>query len=107
LERRTTERVEALVVVMIGGHKRHAVTRNASERGLLIATRSKLELGDRLELQIPSKDTTIQVTGRVVRIDEPPDAEWRYLVGLELDEPLPHVVIEAGKETAAKLVGVI
>jgi hypothetical protein len=102
-DRRSVSRVDALVVVSLGEGRRHSVTRNVSERGLLIATRSKLEVGDRLELEMMTNSGTFSASGRVVRVDEPPGAEWRYLVGLELDAALPHDVIEDGADTAARL----
>ena len=90
-------------MVSLGEGRRHSVTRNVSERGLLIATRSKLDVGDRLEMEIVTKSGTFAASGHVVRIEEPPGAEWRYLVGLELDAALPPDVIEDGAETAARL----
>lgn len=101
-DRRAGTRVEALVVVKLGRDKL-GVTRNASERGLLIATRSRMSVGDRLELVIGATTGQIPVQGRVVRVDEPKDAEWRYLVAVDLDETLPRDVLEHGQEAAGKL----
>jgi hypothetical protein len=101
-DRRGKTRLDALVVVRLGeGHV--GVTRNASERGLLVATQIQVAVGDRLELVVGAKTGPIPVRGRVVRVEEPPGAELRYLVAIELDDALPRNVIEDGAKAAGDL----
>jgi hypothetical protein len=102
-DRRTSQRVESIVVVALDS-ERHAVTRNASERGLLIATRSRFSPGDRIEVTVYGKSASLRTGARVVRVDEtPPTESWRYRVALELDEVLPAELIEEGCAAAAQL----
>lgn len=104
-ERRTAERVEAIVIVELD-EGRHGVTRNVSGSGLLIATRSRFTPGDRLELTIHATSASIRSKARVIRVDEtPPTESWRYRIAVELEEPLPDLVIEDGARSAAKLLG--
>jgi hypothetical protein len=102
-ERRSAERIEALVIVGLD-EERYGVTRDVSERGLLIATRSRFTPGDRIEVTIHDTESSTRATARVVRVDEaPPEDSWRYRVALELDAPLTPRVIEHGTRAAAML----
>ena len=104
-ERRTSDRVEAIVVVALED-KGHGVTRNVSGKGLLIATRSRFSPGDRLELMVYASSGTVATNAVVVRVDEtPPEEAWRYRVALQLDKPLPESIIHDGAESAARLLG--
>ena len=101
-ERRTAERLEAMVIVQLDEQGRYGVSRDVSERGLLIATREELRPEDRLQVVVHVKDQSLQRTARVVRVERtPPTEEWPFRAALELDEPLPKEVIDAGTQTAA------
>jgi len=103
-ERRQSQRVEAIVVVELDKEGRHGVTRDVSEHGLLIATRFRFAPKDRLELTVHSADASFKTTATVVRVDEnPPNEEWRYRIGVHLDDALPADVIEDGARAAAAL----
>jgi hypothetical protein len=109
-ERRRESRVDSIVVVEVAsGEKagRFGVTHNASEHGLLIATRTSFKPGDYIELvvhQHDQQDSVIRLKGHVVRVEEtPPTFEWRYRVGIRLDEPLSKQVIQDGSEAATRL----
>jgi hypothetical protein len=103
-ERRASERVDALVVVQLDDEGRYGVTRDVSERGLLIATRRRFAVGDKLSVVIHDVEGALSRVGRVVRVIEtPPEESWRYRVALELEEPLPPHVVEHGARAAAML----
>lgn len=104
-ERRISERVEALIVVALDG-AHHGVTRNVSGTGLLIATRAKFKVGDRIEVTPCTTTGTIRTTGTVIRVDEtPPTEPWRYRVAIQLDTELPVTIIHEGAEAAARFLG--
>lgn len=103
-ERRQSQRVEAIVVVELDKEGRHGVTRDVSERGLLIATRFRFAVGDRLELTVHAAEASFKTNASVVRVDEnPPNEEWRYRIGVHLEDALPTEVIEDGARAAAAL----
>ena len=103
-ERRTSGRVEALVLVQLGDKDDYGVTRDVSERGLLIATRSRFIVGDRIEVAVHGATGVVKANARVIRVQEtPPEEPWRYRVALELDEPIPSQVVEHGARAAATL----
>jgi hypothetical protein len=101
-DRRTGERVEAIVVLQLDEQGRYGVTRDVSDKGLLIATREELRAGDRLDVVVYVKDQSLKRVARVVRVEKsPPSEEWPFRVAMELDGPLPSVVIEEGTRAAA------
>jgi hypothetical protein len=101
-DRRTAPRIPAIVLVELDASGRHGVTRDASDRGLLVSTRYRVSPGELLSVTIHGPTGPIRTLARVVRVDEtPPADEWRYRVALELDEELPQEVIEAGMNVAA------
>ncbi len=103
-DRRTSERVEALVLVQLGDDERYGVTRDVSERGLMIATRSSFVVGDRIEIVIHDATGPVRATARVVRVVEtPPEEAWRYRVALELDAAISPEIVEHGAKAAATL----
>lgn len=103
-DRRTSERVEALVLVQLGSDERYGVTRDVSERGLLIATRSSFAPDDRIDIVVHDASGPVRATARVVRVVEtPPEETWRYRVALELDSPLPPHIVQKGADAAASL----
>ena len=96
-ERRAGERVEAIVVLQLDEEGRYGVTRDISDRGLLIATRIELQVGDRLDVVVHAKASSLKRSTRVVRVQKsPPSEEWPFRIAMELDEPLPPEVIEEG-----------
>ena len=105
-ERRAGERFEAIVVLQLDEEGRYGVSRDISERGLLVATRQELRAGERLNVVVHGKGESLPRTARVVRVQRtPPKEEWPFLVGLELDEPLPKEIIEQGTRVAATFGG--
>lgn len=101
-DRRTGERLEALVVLQLDEQGRYGVTRDVSDRGLLIATRDELRVDDRLDVVILAKGQSFKRKARVVRVERtPPTEEWPFRVAMELEEPLPSEVIEEGSRAAA------
>ncbi len=105
-ERRIASRHDAVVVVEVAtGEKagRFGVTRNASARGFLFATRTRFTAGDRVELTLHGKVETVSMHARVIRVDETPqDESWRYRVAVEVDEDLPEALLEEGMSFAAR-----
>ena len=100
--RRAAERVEAIVVLQLDADGRYGVTRDVSERGLLLATRSEFKLDDRLEVVIFQKGEPLKRKARVVRVEKAaPTEQWPFFVAMELDEPFPPEVIEQGTQAAA------
>lgn len=101
-DRRTKPRTAAVLAVALESETkngRHGVTRDMSSNGLLIVTPSHFAKGDRLKIQVHAGDIGVNVTGRVIRVDENPISSpelWRYRVGVELEEPLPTNLINAG-----------
>ncbi len=99
--RRESERIESIVLVQLDAD-RHGIARNASSRGLLIATRSKLTAGDRIQITVRGRRESVETRARVVRVEEtPPTEAWRYRVALELEDALPAELIEEGTAAAA------
>ena len=85
-DRRSGARVESIVVVQLeGAAAGHSIARNASERGLLIATRTELVVGDHLEITVRGRSTTHKTKARVVRVEKTPPT----VLGSE--QP-PHVI---------------
>jgi hypothetical protein len=100
-ERRAGERVEGIVVLQLDESGRYGVTRDISDKGLLIATRSEMKPGDRLDVVLRTKDLQLKRKARVVRVEKsPPNEEWPFRVAMELDEPLPREVIDEGAKAA-------
>jgi hypothetical protein len=105
-ERRTGERVGAMVVLQLDDEGRYAVSRDVSERGLLVASREQLRIDDRLDVVVHGKGQSLKRTARVVRVEKtPPSEEWPFRIALELDEPLPAELIEEGARLAATFKG--
>lgn len=80
--------------------QRCGVTRNASEKGLLVVTPSRFAVGDDLSVSVMLGETRGEVAGRVVRVEENPassDEVWRYRLALELDEALPEKLLAEAK----------
>jgi hypothetical protein len=95
-ERRAGERhrIWAPVEIMSpGAEPAIAVTYDASDRGLLLLTRSDLTVGAEIALAISIPDREVhQARGRVVRIgrnDDDPDGLWPQRVAICLDAAIP------------------
>lgn len=99
-DRRGTPRTPAVFTVNLESETkglRHGVTRDLSEKGLLVVTPTRFAKGDRLKINIQQTRPdgmmeALDVIGRVTRVDENPISSpelWRYRVGVALDEPLP------------------
>lgn len=74
-----------------GGPVRSAITRDGSATGLLLLTRAKLEVGQRVRINVfLNEGEQKSVHARVVR-QEPLDSEenvlWREKVAVEIEEP--------------------
>jgi hypothetical protein len=78
---------------------RHGVTRDMSEKGLLVVTPSSFKMGDRVKVTVLAGDEDVALSGHVARVDENPVNSpelWRWRVGIALDEPLPSGFIDHG-----------
>ena len=99
-DRRHDTRAPAIFAVALSSDRKQGrcgVSRNASERGLLVVTASRFTAEDRLEVSVHVGDERAQRCGRIVRIDEnsrESQETWRYRLAIELDEPLPPALIE-------------
>jgi hypothetical protein len=100
--RRKTPRKAAFLAVGLSSTAkpgRYGVTRNASGKGLLIATSSRFAVGDELALSVLAGNTERRVSARVVRVEEnavsSPEV-WRYRLAVELDEELDGALLDQG-----------
>lgn len=81
------------------GRVRSSITRDASETGLLLLTRARLQVGQavRVRVHLPNTDgstSLVEVTGSVVRREALPLADndlWHEKVAIVLDEPNPEL----------------
>lgn len=81
------------------GEEAVAISRNVSERGVLMATAADLEEGTSVKVTFqPSSDSPErQVEGVIVRCednDSDPDGLWPYRVAIEFSDPLPDLADE-------------
>jgi hypothetical protein len=101
--RRKTQRMSAVLAVELSSKAkpgRCGVTRNASEKGLLIVTPSRFAVGDELALSVLIGSQHGQVGARVVRVEENDLASaevWRYRLAVELDGVLPEELLQAAR----------
>jgi hypothetical protein len=83
-------RVEELAEGMAVGH-------DASDRGMLMVTASRLDIGAPVTLRIripPDGESERTVVGHVVRVEEnaeDPEGLWPHRMAVEFDEPLADV----------------
>ncbi len=102
--RRTAERVDAVVVLQLDEKGSYGVTRDVSQRGLLLATRVELTPGDTLEVTVHANEQSFKRNARVVRVEKTqPHEEWPFRVAMELDEAVPEAVLEDGMRAATRL----
>ena len=93
-DRRTSTRMPATIAVEIDGQSRKGrlgVTRDASQTGLLMATPSRFDIGEELDLKLYVGHDIKHVRGRVARIETNPPRStemWRYKLAIQLIEPL-------------------
>jgi hypothetical protein len=93
-DRRAAERHNVYIGAEIDageGPVRSAITRDASARGLLLLTRAKLDVGQRVKINVfLSEGESRSIHGRVVR-QEPLNAEenalWRLKLAVEIEPP--------------------
>ena len=101
--RRKTQRMSAILAVELSStakQGRCGVTRNASEKGLLIVTPSRFSVGDALALSVHAGSQMGSVGARVVRVEENDAASaevWRYRLAVELDGLLPAALLEEAR----------
>ena len=101
-ERREVPRTAAVLAVGLASDTkqgRHGVTRDLSERGLLIVTPSHFARGERLSITVHAGGVGFDVRGRVIRVDENPVSSpelWRWRVGVALEGELPSDLIDHG-----------
>jgi hypothetical protein len=73
------------------GPVRSAITRDASARGLLLLTRAKLDVGQRVKINVfLSEGESRSVHARVVRqdsLDAEENALWRQKMAVEIEPP--------------------
>jgi len=98
VERRRGPRVplyKALEIDTDTRKNRIGVTRDASDRGLLLASPSRFELGEKLTVRLLLSDGQCHVAkGFVARVEvNPPSSPepWRYKVAVTLDASIPLV----------------
>lgn len=108
LDRRTAPRVTAFFAVEMSSpskSSRCGVTRNASDKGLLVVTPSRFAPADPLELAVHVEGLCAHLRGRIVRIDENPASShelWRYRLAIQLDEPLPAALLDRVRDPVAQ-----
>jgi PilZ domain len=101
--RRKNQRMSAVLAVELSSKEkahRCGVTRNASEKGLLIVTPSRFAVGDELALSVLLGSQHGQVGARVVRVEENDLASaevWRYRLAVELDGKLPEALLDEAR----------
>jgi len=110
-ERRTADRHAVYMGAEITtpeGKVRSAITQDASETGLLLLTRARIELGARLSIRVfvPGNDDKSEVVeGHVVR-KEPLDINesslWREKVAVRFDKALPEWLTSAFVKVSEK-----
>lgn len=97
-ERRTAGRYEVWFPMELSGETIHgpiAVSRDLSEKGILVASTDKPEVGAdvKVTFRLPGKDKTqYTVEGVIVRVErnrEDPKGLWRYQIAVQFDEPRP------------------
>lgn len=101
-DRRSGARQKAFFAVEIdAGARKHrvGVTRDATARSLLIASPSRFDVGDALDLRVlvPNRGM-VAVHARVTRVEqngaESPEL-WRYRLAVELDDERPELLARA------------
>jgi len=102
--KRSSTRHVGIAVVTFDANEsdgRYGITRNLSEKGLLIATRTRIEVGERLTLTIRAPGVELRAEGHVLRVEKTdPSEPWPFRVAVALDTPLPAVLIEASEVLA-------
>jgi hypothetical protein len=97
-DRRRAERTPAVLAVALDTNEkqgRHGVTRDLSEKGLLV-----------VQVTVHAGAEDMNVTGKVMRVDENPISSpelWRWRVGIELDSPLPSDFVERGLRVSRRV----
>lgn len=108
-DRRRAERTPAVLAVALDTQEkqgRHGVTRDLSEKGLLVVTPSAFKRGDRVHVTVHAGHEDVNVSGQVARVDENPISSpelWRWRVGIELDAPLPAEFVERGLRVSRRM----
>lgn len=108
-DRRRAERTPAVLAVALDTQDkqgRHGVTRDLSEKGLLVVTPSTFKRGDRVHVTVHAGNEDVNVSGQVTRVDENPISSpelWRWRVGIELDAPLPSEFVERGLRVSRRV----
>ena len=108
-DRRRAERTPAVLAVALDTqekHGRHGVTRDLSEKGLLVVTPSTFKRGDRVQVKVHAGGEDVNVSGQVMRVDENPISSpelWRWRIGIELDSPLPTDFVERGLRVSRRV----
>lgn len=101
--RRKSPRMSAVLAVELSSKSkpgRCGVTRNASEKGLLVVTPSLFSVGDELDLAVHMGTQLGRASARVVRVEENAldSAEvWRYRLALEIDGTLPGALLDEAR----------
>ena len=98
-ERREAPRFDATIPLEIASEKKRriGISRNASARGLLLASQGKFEVGEEVTLRFkvaPHAEERV-VSGSVVRHQLDDDAYlWPHLIAVALHESLDDVVAD-------------
>jgi hypothetical protein len=94
MSRRENERYQVWIPVKVDALREGlAITRDASTRGVLMLTASKLEPGTSIELSLKLPDDPVpkRVAGKVVRVEEnaaDPHGLWPHRMAVEFDEEI-------------------
>jgi len=105
MSRRGTDRYQVWIPVKVDALREGlAITHDASSRGVLMLTASKLTEGSSVEisLKFPNEPVPKRVTGRVVRVEDnaaDPHGLWPHRMAVEFDEPVPDLEWVVGSGT--------
>jgi len=92
-DRRAAPRQEAYVPAALEtaqGRSTIAITRDISDRGLLLLTRAALQVGETVKLTIALADGPGTLMGKVVRTEDLHGHElWRHKAAIRIDEGDP------------------
>src|SRR4051812_45101556 len=68
--------------------ERLGLLRDASTEGALLFTKSRFSIDDRVKLSVRvDEDTTIEISGRIVRLEKQTDGFWTFRLGVRFVPP--------------------
>lgn len=92
-ERRKDQRYLAWIPVRMGDDDdgRVVLSRNLSQRGLLLTGPERLAVGMPVTLEFKVLGETRRIQGTIVRTTEGEDDMYPYRMGVEFDDPVPEL----------------